>query len=521
MDTSLHDTLGNMLRANVAKWPAADVIRFNGQSTSYRDFDAAVDRTARMLLALGIRHGDRVAGMLPNCPETLILDFACFRIGAIVVPINTRYQRDEACYALEHSGARLLVVDAAYLDVVEGLDRELLGLERLLIRNGSTSSDKDLDYLLNQVDDLSPVDDGAQADDPAVIFYTSGSTARPKGVVHSHRTLLGTARVQAATRNLHPGKRWLVSTGIGYVAGLAGGSIPCIFGGATILIEPDLAPVPLLRAIANERAEATLLLPTMLLDMLENPLAGELDLDSLTDCFVAGDECSHDLYRRFYARFGFDLAQALGMTECEGYLTNRPHGDNRPGSVGKPAQEVELRLTSENGAEVADGKLGEIRVRAPGVMVGYWHDPDATTVTLVDGWLRSGDVARRDADGFYWFVERRREIVIHDGSNIAPHEVEDVIDSHPAVAESCVVGVPDPRHGAILKAFVELEPNISAPTSEETIAAWARERLSAYKVPVLWEMLPHLPRTATGKIDRKALHMRAERTETEANSAKS
>jgi len=503
-------TLGGMLRAGAAARPTADAIRFQDRSISYGAFDSAVDRAARALLSLGIRPGERVAAMLPNCPETLTLDFACFRIGAVVVPINTRYRRDEVRYALAHSGARLLVADAAFLPVIKGLDSELGGLERLLVHDAEAGVDGDLERLAAQVGDGSPVVDAAHADDPAVIFYTSGSTARPKGVVHSHRTLLGTARVQAATRGLYPGKRWLVSTGVGYVAGLAGGSIPCLFGGATILIEPELAPEPLLRAIERERAQATLLLPTMLLDILEHPLAGELDLGSLTDCYVAGDECSHDLYQRFRDRFGFDLAQALGMTECEGYLTNRPHGDNRPGSVGKPADEVEVRLTAEDGTEAADGRLGEMRVRAPGVMVGYWNDPDATAATLVDGWLRSGDVARRDADGFYWFVERRREIVVHDGSNIAPHEVEDVIDSHPAVAESCVVGVPDPRHGAILKAFVELEPDTAVPPTGDQIADWLRDRLSAYKVPVLWERLPRLPRTATGKIDRKALHRRAE-----------
>lgn len=498
-------TLGIMLASRAATDPDAVAVRFRGESMSYAALDAAAYRVARLLLDLGIGRGDRVAAMLPNCPEMLWFDFACFRIGAVAVPVNTRYRRAEASYVLRHSGARLLLVDAEFLPVVDGLQAQLPALDQLLVRGGDRVSERDFNRLLATVEPA-PLGDAPAADDPAVIFYTSGSTAQPKGVVHSHRTLLGTARVQSATRSMGPGRRWLIATGIGYVAGLAGVSIPCLSSGATVIIEPDLAPAALLRAIERERIDAALLLPTKLLDMLDDPLIDVLNLGSFTHCFVAGDECTHDLYRRFRARFGYDLAQALGMTECEGYMTNRPDGENRVGSVGKPATGVEVRLTKADGSEVAHGNAGELRVRAPGVMVGYWHAPEATAETFVDGWLATGDVGRRDADGFYWFIERRREIVIHDGSNIAPHEVEDAIDTHPAVAESCVVGVPDPRHGAILKAFIELEPDAVAPPTGEQLEAWLGNALSAYKVPVLWEFLPKLPRTATGKIDRKSLH---------------
>jgi long-chain acyl-CoA synthetase len=260
----------------------------------------------------------------------------------------------------------------------------------------------------------------------------------------------------------------------------------------------------------RERAEAALLLPTKLLDMLESPLAARLDLSSFKACCVGGDECTHDLYDRFRERFGYNLAQLLGMTECEGYLANRPDGPNRVASVGKPAEGMDVRLVGSEGRDVPVGNAGQLVVRGPSVMVGYWHDEGATEGALVDGWLQTADVARRDADGFYYFVERLREIVIHDGSNIAPHEVEDAIDSHPAVEESCVVGVPDPHHGAVLKAYVELEPDARDAPDAEQMAAWLGERISAYKVPTLWAIMETLPRTATGKIDRRKLHRLAQ-----------
>jgi len=515
-------TLGDMLRAQATAHPTLTAIRFAGRSTSYEELDRRVDQAAALLLRHGIRHGDRIALMLPNCPEMLIFDLACFRLGAVAVPINTRYQRAEAEYALQHSGAVLLIADARFLPIIDGLRDELPELRELLIRGASGNSDLDLDLDLEQAlaaaqsagTEAAPIADAAAADDPAVIFYTSGSTARPKGVVHTHQTLLGAARCQVATRRMAPGRRWLVATGIGYVAGLAGVSLPCLSGGATLLIEEDLSADSLINAIARERAQASIILPTKLLDMLESPLAAERDLSSFEQAYVGGDECSHDLYQRFRARFGRDLAQLLGMTECEGYLTNQPDAGNRPGSIGRPAAGVEVRLLGDDGRELGTGRTGEMAVRAPGMMVGYWQNPEATAETLVEGWLRTGDVARRDADGYYWFIERKREIVIHDGSNIAPHEVEDVIDSHPLVAESCVVGVPDPHHGAVLKAFVEFEPdadpNAIAALTGEALAAWLETRLSHYKIPSLWEVLPRLPRTATGKMDRKALHARAQ-----------
>jgi acyl-CoA synthetase (AMP-forming)/AMP-acid ligase II len=501
--------LNDLIRHQVETGPERPAILFEDRAISYGEFYEDVGRAARMLLGFGIQKGDRLGLMFPNRPEMLFLYFACFSIGAIVVPVNTRYQRPEIEYALDHSECRLLIVDKHYFSAVDGLEQSVSSLERILVRH-SESSQKEEALHIHLANAPSTIDwPEVHPEDPAVIFYTSGSTSRPKGVTHTHFSLLGNARIQVATREIQPDTVWLVSTGVGYIAGLSGVTLPAFLAGCTLVLVPDLQADNLLQAIERFRVTTTLMLPTMMLEMLESPLSENTDLGSMKACFVAGDECSHDLYQRYKERMGRDLLQAFGMTECEGFLSNRPSGSNRNGTIGKPAEGITLRLVDADGNDVATGEPGEILVKGESVMIGYWEDPKNTEETLRDGWLHGGDVATCDKDGFYKFRERDREIIIHGGSNVGPHEVEDVIDSHPDVKESCVVGVPDAHYGAILKAYIEWEPD-SLHVGLSGLKDWVASRLAAYKVPDRWQSLDCLPKTATGKLDRKLLHHTAE-----------
>ncbi|MBW2173018.1 MAG: long-chain fatty acid--CoA ligase [Deltaproteobacteria bacterium] len=341
-----------------------------------------------------------------------------------------------------------------------------------------------------------------------MIFYTSGSTSRPKGVIHTHFSLLGNARVQVATREIRPETILLVSTGLSYIAGLSGITMPAFLAGCTLVLESELQVNNLLQAIERYHVDTTLMLPTMLLEMLESPLSETTNIDSLRACFVAGDECSHDLYQRFKKHTGHNLLQAFGMTECEGYLSNRPSGPNRNGTIGQPAEGIKVRLVDTEGNDVIPCERGEIIVQGDSVMQGYWEDPENTKDALRDGWLYGGDIASFDEDGFYTFHERKREIIIHGGSNVGPHEVADVIDSHPDVKESCVVGVPDAKYGAILLAYIEWGPGSWHEDTVE-LKSWVSSRIAAYKVPDYWSIMKLLPKTPTGKLDRKALHIKA------------
>ena len=500
--------LDDLVRHHAQNDPEKTAVLFEGGSVSYGELYDDIDRAARMLLGLGIRHGDRVGLMFPNRPEILLLYFACFRIAAIVVPINTRYQKPEIEYALDHSECRLLIIDKMFSTVTKNLDKTVPSLERIVVH--VDDSEQHEEALHRHMANAPTAHEWprVQPEDPAVIFYTSGSTSRPKGVIHTHFSLLGNARVQVATREILPETILLVSTGLGYIAGLSGITMPAFLAGCTLVLELELQADNLLRAIDLYHVDTTLMLPTMLLEMLESPLSEKVDLSSMRACFVAGDECSHDLYQRFAKRTGHDLLQAFGMTECEGYLSNRPSGPNRNGTIGKPAEGIKVRLVDVDGNDVYPGNRGEIIVQGDSVMQGYWEDPENTKDALRDGWLYGGDIATCDEDGFYTFRERKREIIIHGGSNVGPHEVEDVIDSHPDVKESCVVGVPDTKYGAILAAYIEWEPGSCHEDTVE-LKSWVSSRIAAYKVPDYWSIMKQLPKTPTGKLDHKALHLKA------------
>ncbi len=508
MSTIEPKILDDLIRVHAQNNPEKTAIWFQDRSISYSEFYDVIERAAQMLLALEIRHGDRVGLMFPNRPEILFLYFACFRIGAIVVPVNTRYQRQEIEYALDHSECRLLIIDKIFSDITKELDQSVSSLERIVVHVDKSEQHAEA---LHQHLANAPTDrewPQVHPDDPAVIFYTSGSTSRPKGVTHTHFSLLGNARIQVATKEIKPETVLLASTGVGYIAGLSGIAMPTFLMGCTLVLELELQADKLLQAIDHYHVNMTLILPTMLLEMLESPLSKTTDLSSLRACFVAGDECSHDLYQRFKKRTGHDLLQAFGMTECEGYLANRPSGPKRNGTIGQPAEGVTVRLVDPDGNDVAAGEAGEIIVQGDSVMRGYWEDPKKTNDALRDGWLYGGDIASRDEDGFYTFLERKREIIIHGGSNVGPHEVEDIIDSYPDVKESCVVGISDTHYGAILEAYIEWEPDAQHPDIA-ALKNWVANHLAAYKVPDRWSVMERLPKTPTGKLDRKALHLKA------------
>ncbi len=517
MNTNRPQILDELVQYHSKKNPERIAIRYKTQSISYGKFYEDIDKASQMMLGLGIKHGDRIGIMFPNRPEMLFLYFACFRIGAIAVPVNTRYQRQEIEYALEHSECQLLIIDKAFIEITRDIDQSVTSVQRIIVQ--ADEQEQHPDSLHHH---LSNAPTGQELpivhpDDPAVIFYTSGSTARPKGVTHTHFSLLGNARIQRVTKEITPDTILLASTGVGYIAGLSGIALPAFLAGSTLILEPILEADKLIRAIEHYDVNTTLMLPTTLLEILENPLSQKSDMSSLEACFVAGDECSHDLYQRFKKRMGYDLLQAFGMTECEGYLANRPSSPKRNYTIGRPSEGVTVRLVDPDGNDVPPGEAGEIIVRSDSVMKGYWEDPEHTADTLRDGWLYGGDVASCDEDGFYTFLERKREIIIHGGSNIGPHEVEDIIDSYPDVEESCVVGIADAHYGAILEAYIVWETDARQPDIAN-LKAWVAKHLAAYKVPDRWRVMDQIPKTATGKLDRKLLHLKANKEALSANS---
>lgn len=490
--------------------PDKSAMIFRDQTYTYRHLVQAIDGHVAGLTRLGIGYGDRVGLFLGNRPELIELYFACFIIGAVAVPLNDRFQTSEVVFACEKCTPRLLIVDTDRLPRAKRVISAVSSLENLFVLDPLPSDGTNSWF--DVIENSHPVDLPTLPDDPdhpALVLFTSGSTSKPKGVTHTHRSILSTVKSRSQTQELGETDICLVATGICHVGASLGMSLPTLYSGGSVVIMEQFDPVSYLRAVEDYRPTRTLLLPSALLDVAEHPQARSTDFGSFKEVECGGNLVTHDLYEHFRKIAGFDLMQMYGLTECEGACLSFPHGLNKVGSMGKPRAGVEIRLVDHEGNPVPVGETGEIRVRSDSMAIGYWDDPKNTEKTIVNGWLRTGDLARQDEDGHYHFVGRIKEIIVKGGSNVSPGEVEEVIDDHPEVAACVVVGRPDPHYGELIHAFVEFEPGAETRPTVEQLTAYAAERLAAYKVPDSWTILDRLPRNAVGKIDRNGLHIMA------------
>jgi acyl-CoA synthetase (AMP-forming)/AMP-acid ligase II len=487
--------------------PDKPALVFRDAVTTYRELSEASDRSARRLLARGVGHGDRVAIFMRNRAAFVELYLACFRIGAIAVPLNHRFQTDEVVFAITHCGAALLLVDGPLLPVVAGVPEQAPSLTGIFVYGDEPEGAE------NRWDEVPDDHDGAfpavTDDDPAMILYTSGSTGKPKGVTHTQASILATAAGRGVTQQLTSDDISLAATAICHAGASVGVAFPTLYAGGTVVILEESDPELFLDALRRWRPTRTVLLPAQLLDAVDASDAAATDFASLREVECGGDQISPDLYERFAEVTQLTLNQLYGLTECEGATMNPPFGVIKRGSMGLPREGVELRISDGAGGDAAAGDAGEILLRGPSVMTGYWDDPEHTAATFADGWLRTGDLGTRDEDGYLRFHGRIKEVIIRGGSNIAPGEVEDVMDAHPDVELSGVVGTPDERLGAIVHAFVELKHGLAQPPTAADLAAYAGAHLAAYKVPDRWTFVDKLPRNAVGKIDRHALHAQA------------
>lgn len=487
--------------------PDKSAVIFRDAVTSYRELGEASDRSARRLLALGIGHGDRVAIFMRNRAVFVELYLACFRIGAVAVPLNHRFQTDEVVFAITHCDAALLIVDGPLLPVVAGVSERAPSLRGVYVYGDEPEG---AGHRWDEMpDDHAGAFPDVADDDPAMILYTSGSTGKPKGVTHTQGSILATAVGRGVTQQLTADDISLAATAICHAGASVGVAFPTLLAGGTVVILEESDPELFLEALRRWRPTRTVLLPAQLLDAVDASDAAAEDFASLREVQCGGDQISPDLYERFAEVTQLTLNQLYGLTECEGATMNPPFGLIKRGSMGLPRDGVTLRIAGTGGGDAAPGEAGEILLHGPSVMTGYWDDPEHTAAAFFSGWLRTGDLGTRDEDGYLHFHGRIKEVIIRGGSNIAPGEVEDVIDEHPDVELCGVVGTPDERLGAIVHAFVELRHGLATPPTADDLAGFAGQHLAAYKVPDRWTFVDALPRNAVGKIDRHALHEQA------------
>ncbi|MEM7144511.1 MAG: class I adenylate-forming enzyme family protein [Verrucomicrobiota bacterium] len=510
--------LFGLLGAQADAQPDAPFLYYEDEVVSFSQLVAESEKLARALQRSGVGVGDRVAVLLLNRPELVYAYFACFRLGAIAVPINTRYQRAEVAYVLEAAGVSAFIVGSNFFPMVTPLCRREELHEHTIVVDGKkdevTPWPDYEDYVSGGEDVVLewPVE---MADCGAVMLHTSGSTARPKGVIHSHETLYSVARLNADAYGIDKLTTTPIYLSACYIGGLGWQLLRNLIGGKSCVLISKKEPSELLSAYRKHQCSDLVLLPTDVILMLEEPGVDEMDWSSLVLCASGGDRVTEVLQKEFSALTGVEITEGYGMTECGPATVNPAYGLKKVGSIGLPLPGAEVLLSSgETPHEVitGTGEIGEVWVKSPAVMVEYWRHPDATAEALVDGWLRTGDLAKRDEDGYYWFEGRKKLIIVRGGSNISPQEVEEVIDSHPAVMSCCVVGVPDATFGEIVRAYVELhhEDHRSAPApSEDELMDYARHHIAAYKAPEQVIFLDEMPCNTTGKMDRAAMRKMA------------
>ena len=479
-------TVDSALHRHAERQPSKAAVRTADRSITYAELEASVTCLARYLLDRGLRPGDRVAVHWSNSIETVQLLLAAFRAGLVAVPINLRLKVPEIAYMFEHSSARICFSEPALVAVAEearrgGCPEVVSHFPALTTGSGAL-----------------PEVDPAQ---PAVILYTSGTTARPKGVVHTHRSLFETTLLWASVA-MDPDDTVLAVTPLMHASGLDL-VLTALHQGATAVLLRTFDPAAALDLIERFRCTYIWGLPAMLQVVVEEQAQRPRDVSSMRTAGAAGDTVPAALQRRFQDVFAIQLQEGYGLTESGGPVTVNPSADVRIGSIGSAFPGVTIRLVDLHGNDVGRGETGEILVRSPANCVGYWNDPAATACLFDDDWLHSGDLASRDEDGYYWFKGRLKQIIIRGGSNISPQEVEEALYQHPAVLEAGVIGAPHPIYGEVPVACVALRGGQTV--TEEKLRAHARELLADYKVPERIFFLAELPKGLTGKVDRRSL----------------
>lgn len=469
-----------------------------GRRFSYEEMNARANRLAETLRhRFGIQKGDRVAVLAYNGVETLDLFFATGKLGAILVPLNYRLVPAELAYILNHCEARLLFYGQDFQECVETL------LPSVILEHAISMEDYDQLATGSGVPEPAEID----LDDPHLILYTSGTTGRPKGAVLTHGSITWNAVNTQVGWDLRSDDVTLTHTPFFHTGGLNVLTTPLFHRGGTVVLMRQFDSGQSLALIEQEGCTVVFAVPTMFQMMLENPAFETSDLGSVRFFITGGAPCPVPLIEAFASR-GLTFKQGYGLTEAgpNCFTLDAKDAVRKAGSVGFPNFHVDVRVVDDEGSEVDPGDVGELLIRGPHVCKGYWRDPEATAKAIQDGWLHTGDLVRRDEDGYYYIVDRKKDMFISGGENVYPAELEKALHRHPAIAEAAVIGVPHPKWGEVGRAIVVLKPGMQL--SEPEVLAFLQDRVARYKIPKSVVFASELPRNPSGKILKPVLRER-------------
>ncbi|RIL04697.1 MAG: long-chain-fatty-acid--CoA ligase [Proteobacteria bacterium] len=495
--------LGTILQAAAAERPRHAAIRMDDRVLTYAQLDRAARGVATALRERGIQPGEKVALLVPNVPEFTIAYFGILYAGAAVVPINVLAAAPEVAYFLADAEARLLIAHPFFANVAQaGADEA--GVPLVLAGSGDATPGT-----LEEMQESAPV--AALEQTPpgqtAVILYTSGTTGKPKGAELTHSNLFVNCAfvVPRLIAPQDPDEFVAMATlPLFHSFGQTCIQNATIARGGTFTLLPRFEPKKAYEIMERDRVSLFAGVPTMYFALLHHERERDYDLRALRYCLTGGAPMPVEVMSAFEQRFGVQVLEGFGLSETSPVASFTMLGKPRKvGSIGWPVWGVEMGVVDEHDNLLPDGERGEIVIRGHNVMKGYWNRPDANKEALKNGWFHSGDIGYRDADGCYFIVDRKKDMILRGGFNVYPREVEEVLYAHPAVAEAAVVGIPHDSHGEEVKAVVALKPGQQA--SEQDLVAWCKERLAAYKYPRVVQIVEALPKGPTGKILKREL----------------
>ncbi|MGO4394309.1 AMP-binding protein [Variovorax sp. M-6] len=501
-------SIGDMIIAAIGRFPQRVAFIDGDRTIDYATLGRQIGQAMAAFRSLGLRQGDGVMQLAGNRVEVFVVMAAAYLMGLRSVTLHAMGGYDDHAYIVADAEPSLFITEAPHGERAAAL-RGACGRVAHWFSHGACDDFNDFWQLARRMSPESLVSH-ARPDDIIRLAYTGGTTGKPKGVMLANRSVWMQAVLLMAARGLQAGARVLCPTPISHGAGAM--IVPTLASGGTFILQRGFDPGRFIDALETHRANAAFLVPTMIYKLLDHPRCATADLSSLQMLSYGASPMVPARIREALARFGPVLAQSYGQTECPSNILHLTPEDHQRTDVdtlsaaGMPYPGVTVALLDAEDRPVAPGEVGELCVRSPLVMNGYWKQPELTAQTLRDGWLHTGDMARRDAHGYYYLVDRRKDMVISGGFNVYPKEVEDVIAQHPAVAAVAVIGVPDERWGEAVKAVVV--PRQGAAVGAAEIQALVRQAKGAVSTPKTVDFVDALPLTPLGKPDKKQLRER-------------
>lgn len=500
--------LAYYLEASAERFPNKTAVILDDWKLSYVELVATVKKMANVLRERGVKKGDKVAIMLPNTPHFPIAYYGILNAGATVVPLNCMMKSLEIQYQLEDSDAFVFIAWHGFEEEARKAFLQTETCRHLIIVGGAPSSSPPVGEALAPILDAAPSHfDMVQTmpEDTAVILYTSGTTGTPKGAELTHFNIFFNAFfAKDYIVKVQPDDIGLVVLPLFHSFGQTCVMNVGLMAGATLTMLPVFDTVKALQVIQRDRVTFLAAVPTMFFWMLDTGGAAQFDISSLKMAVSGGSALPVDVLTRFRERYGLQILEGYGLTETSPVASfNMPDRPAKPGSIGTPIWGCEMRVMREDGTFAGIDDVGEIVLRGHNLMKGYYKRPGATESVIIDGWFHTGDLGKMDEDGYFFIVDRKKDLIIRGGMNIYPREIEEAIYGHPDVVEVCVIGVPDEARGEEVKAYISLTK--SAATTVDDLRRYCEERMARYKVPRYFEILPSLPKGPTGKLLKRKL----------------